>query len=81
MRHAYGNADGNCNCHIHSDGDSDGHIHSDGDCDSNVYANSDGDINGYCFANGNCESDRAAAAYTIATASAHAAAACGQLLC
>ena len=67
MRHANGNADGN------------GNIHSDGDCDSNVYANSDGNNN--CFANGNCESDRAAAAYTIATASAHAAAACGQLLC
>jgi cytoskeletal protein CcmA (bactofilin family) len=79
MRHANGNADGNGN--IHSDGDSDGHIHSDGDCDSNVYANSDGDINGYCFANGNCESDRTAAALTDATASADSAAACGQLLC
>ena len=76
MRLAYGNADGNCNCHIHSDGNC--HVYSDGNCDSNVYANSDGNNN--CFANGNCESDRAAAAYTIATASADAAAACGQLL-
>ena len=76
MRLAYGNADGNGNCHIHSDGNC--HVYSDGNCDSNVYANSDGNNN--CFANGNCESDRAAAAYTIATASADSAAACGQLL-
>ena len=80
MRLAYGNAhihsDGDCNAHVHAYGDC--HVYSDGNCDSNVYANRDGNNN--CFANGNCESDRAAAAFTNATASAHAAAACEQLL-
>jgi hypothetical protein len=74
MRHAYGNA--NSNCHIHSDGNS--HVYSDGNCHGNVYANSNGNNN--CFANGNCESDRTTAAFTDATASADAAAACEQLL-
>jgi hypothetical protein len=68
--HSDGDSDGDC--HIHSDGDSDSdcHIHSDGNCDGHVYANRD--------SNGNC--NRTASAYTIATASAHAAAACEQLL-
>ena len=62
MRHAYGNANGNC--HIHSDGDCDGncHIHSDGDSDRDIYCNGDSNSHGNC--------DRTAAAYTDATPSA-----------
>ena len=81
MRHAYGNA------HIHSDGDCDGncHIHSDSDCDGNcdIHANGDSDSDIYCNGYGDSDSncDRIAAAYTDATATADAAAACGQLLC
>ena len=72
MRLAYGNADGNCNCHIHSDGDchSNGHIHADGDCHGDCDRHLDSDCHG--DSNGNC--DRAAADYTDATASAHTAA-------
>jgi hypothetical protein len=73
MRLAYGNADGNSNCHIHSDGDchSNGHIHADGDCHGDCDRHLDSDCHG--DSNGNCE--RIAAAYTDATASAHTAAA------
>jgi hypothetical protein len=62
MRHAYGNANGNC--HIHSDSDCDGncHIHSDGDRD--IYCNS----YSYSYSYSNC--DRTASAYTDATPSA-----------
>ena len=82
MRHAYGNANGDSNCHIHSDSgcngnaytitDSNGHghIHSDGDCHGNAYANSDSNSN--CDSNDDC--DRTAAAYTDATATADTAA-------
>ena len=70
MWHANGDSDGNC--HIHSDGDCDGNCH--------IHANSDSDI--YCngYGNGYSNSDRTAAAFTDATATADAAAACGQLL-
>jgi hypothetical protein len=82
MRHAYGNAngdghihaDGDCHSHSHCDGHC--HIHADSDCDSNIYCN------GYRYSNcyRNSDFDRTAAAFTDATASAHTAAACGQLL-
>ena len=65
-------------------GESNSHIHADS------YTNCDGDSNGYAYthsyANGDCNSDgysncdQTAATYTDATASADAAAACGQLL-
>jgi len=80
MRHAYGNANGDSNCHIHPDSDCHGnayantngncHIHSDGDCHGNAYANSDSNSN--CDSNDDC--DRTAAAYTDATATADTAA-------
>ena len=70
MRHAYSDANGNG--HIHSDGDCDGncHIHPDGNRDGYVYANTDANSNCVCIT----------AAFTDATASADAAAACGLLL-
>jgi hypothetical protein len=80
MRLAYGNANGDSNCHIHSDGDSNGnayakpdgnsHIYAYGDCDGNAYADRDGNSN--CHSNGDC--DCTAAAYTDAAASADTAA-------
>ena len=70
MRHAYGNANGNC--HIHSDGDCDGncHIHSDGDCDRDIYGNGNGNGNCDCYSYGHSNCDRPASAYTDATPSA-----------
>ena len=70
MRHANGDA------HIHSDSDCDGncHVHANGD----IHCNSDGD----CHSNGYGNSDRPAAAFTVATATADTAGASGrQLLC
>jgi hypothetical protein len=75
MRHAYGNANGDSNCRIHSDGDSNGNAYTkpdgNGNCDSNsngdgAFANTDSDSNGDC--------DRTAAAYTDATSAADTAA-------
>jgi hypothetical protein len=82
MWHAYGNAN------IHSDGDCDGHIHADGDCDGNCHVHANGDSNsdiycngyGYGDSNSNGDCDQTAAAFTDATASPDAAAACEQLL-
>ena len=82
MWHAYGNANGNghihsdSNCHgnsyayTDSNADCDGHIHADSDCHGNSYAYTDS--NADCDSNSN--SDRTAAAYTNATASADTAA-------
>ena len=67
-----GNSDGNCNSY--------GNTYSYGDtyCYGNTYCYCDG--NGYRHSYSNSNGDRTAAAYTHATASSDAGAACEQLL-
>ena len=74
MRHAYGHSDADCHIYSHANGDGNCHVHANGD----IHCNSDGD----CHSNGYGNSDRPAAAFTVATATADTAGASGrQLLC
>jgi hypothetical protein len=72
MRHAYGNAYGESNSHIHANCDAHGngavangdsycdgncHIHSDGDCDGDGHVHANGDGDSDVYANCDCDCD------------------------